>query len=496
MNTDDESVDPDATKEVGQDGDKSRSDAGHDDSHPKKSKRKLLKKKFGIKENENDANGGQNHAQNGNAISRERSPQPGSKKGPHRKTSCPCEKDKRHYSAICIDTTYPAVPEKIYNLIYTSGFMKKFWTENQKLLDLQMSDWAPDSKNDNALTRSISYIKPLTGSFGPKQTKCLLSDENVHVDFDDYVVALTTTRTPDVPSGSSFSIKTRTCFTWAGGNVTKMYVTCQVEWTGRSMVKGIIERASVDGQKQYYKDLDVAIRKYIKEHASEFREEGDDQTAIEEGTGDTTVDTDDGAVQAKEKDAGDSEKGSTESKDGMAKFIDMASNAGTICFETISDAIGMISDLTGGLSPSVLILGLVVFLLVISNLWAMRSPSGRDPLDPHRLRASSSHRGTSRSHYRNQAETETAHAVAIAVREVLQDYFEPSHKGIMAASRVADGSRASLNVRSDDPLQELQDLLGLLDTVEQRVTNLREQLKSSSAEQSNAANTSKKGRST
>lgn len=101
-----------------------------------------------------------------------------------------------------------------------------------------MSDWSPSADAKQQLSRSITYIKPLAGGFGPKQTKCLLTDENDHVEFDDYVTVLTTTRTPDVPSGGSFSVKTRTCFTWAGGNITRMHVTCDVVWTGRSMIKG------------------------------------------------------------------------------------------------------------------------------------------------------------------------------------------------------------------------------------------------------------------
>lgn len=84
----------------------------------------------------------------------------------------------------------------------------------------------------------MSYIKPLTGSFGPKQTKCLISDETAHVDFDDYVCVITTTRTPDVPSGNAFSVKTRTALTWAKGNTCRVVVTTGVEWTKGSFLKG------------------------------------------------------------------------------------------------------------------------------------------------------------------------------------------------------------------------------------------------------------------
>jgi len=84
----------------------------------------------------------------------------------------------------------------------------------------------------------MSYIKPLNASIGPRQTKCELSDEIVNCDFDDYVSTMTTTRTPDVPSGNVFSVKTRTCIMWASNVSSRVVVTTQVEWTGRSFIRG------------------------------------------------------------------------------------------------------------------------------------------------------------------------------------------------------------------------------------------------------------------
>ena len=60
----------------------------------------------------------------------------------------------------------------------------------------------------------MTYIKPLNGSIGPKSTKCEIRDEMAFCDFEDYVSMITTTRTPEVPSGGVFSVKTRTCIAW------------------------------------------------------------------------------------------------------------------------------------------------------------------------------------------------------------------------------------------------------------------------------------------
>ena len=181
----------------------------------------------------------------------------------HKVTHCACGKEGRHYSALAMDGVLPGTPERIYNLMFASGFLKDFMRLNQKLegelpglsnvsssssnghADIQMSDWAPTPGDQNCLARNMSYIKPLNGSIGPRSTKCEIHDETVHSDFDDYISMVTTTRTPDVPSGGVFSVKTRTCITWASTASSRVVVTSQVEWTGRSFIKGARRRRQV-----------------------------------------------------------------------------------------------------------------------------------------------------------------------------------------------------------------------------------------------------------
>ncbi|ORY34210.1 hypothetical protein BCR39DRAFT_188949 [Naematelia encephala] len=188
----------------------------------------------------------------------------------HAATQCACGKSGDHYAETALEATFPSSPEKIYNLMFNSGWYKEFLSNNQKLRDIESSDWKPSQEGEKNLSRSISYIKPLNGSIGPKQTKCHIIDEQIHVDYENYVVMLTTTKTPDVPSGGVFSVKTKSCFMWAGPNSTKVIVTTVVEWTGKSWVKGIIEKSAIEGQKTYHDDLEQGMRAYIKEHSSEF----------------------------------------------------------------------------------------------------------------------------------------------------------------------------------------------------------------------------------
>lgn len=163
-------------------------------------------------------------------------PAPKSKKSQKKRAATECEDGKRgeHYPNVVLDTTYPTSVETLYNLLFTTGFGRDFLVNDQGLLDVEVGDW---EQMGDEMERSMSYVKPLNASIGPKQTKCLITERMLHADKEQYTTTITTTRTPDVPSGGSFAVKTRTCLTWAGGWNTRLCVTCMVEWTGRSFIR-------------------------------------------------------------------------------------------------------------------------------------------------------------------------------------------------------------------------------------------------------------------
>lgn len=148
------------------------------------------------------------------------------------------------------------------------------------------------SKNNDCVhSRESSYIKYLGGSIGPKSTKCYLKEDVLHLDPKDYVCQLTVTQTPDVPSGGSFSVKTKTCISWCGQGQVRVLVTVLVDFTKSSWLKcnlplfsytslfpnhlylhiATIEKATIDGQQNFYKSLDAAVRKYLDQHTGEAK---------------------------------------------------------------------------------------------------------------------------------------------------------------------------------------------------------------------------------
>lgn len=142
----------------------------------------------------------------------------------------------------------------IYNILYgpdKSYFIKLL--KEQKNFDITEDTITELSQSKKE--RSYSYTKPLNGSIGPKQTKCNIKEKLIEYDLEKSVCVEMITQTPDVPSGNSFKIKSKVYLSWAENNSTKVYSITSIEWTGKSWIKGAIEKGSIDGQKQSMKDM-------------------------------------------------------------------------------------------------------------------------------------------------------------------------------------------------------------------------------------------------
>lgn len=210
-----------------------------------------------------------------------------------------------------------------------------------------------------------------------------------------------------------------------------------IQALNRSHLPGIIEKACIDGQKQYYTDLDAAIRENMKKHPGEFKEEGDEEVTAEDidAAADKT-ETDTTSEQPKEP------EGQTTTT--------TAPSGGLL--NTVSDMFSFVMDQVKEASPSHLALGAVVVLLLFSNIWAWSSNAsrGRLPSNAQRLRA---------ERYRS-GRSDDPDAVAQALRGVLQDLLQPGEPAPKAA-------------QFKTTAQELEHMLSTLDYMEQRIAKLR-----------------------
>ncbi|RGP64996.1 hypothetical protein FLONG3_9331 [Fusarium longipes] len=181
--------------------------------------------------------------------------------GPATHAPTDCGDSASHYERVVGDDIIPAPLGKVYNLMFGPAsvtFMSNWLSGEQKCLDLQMED-KKGLTLDNR-TRTFSYIKPLYGSIGPKQTKTITSETIETLDLEKSVNLTCSTQTPDVPSGNVFAVKTKYCLSWAENNSTRVQMNCTIEWSGKSWLKGPIEKGATDGQTTYGKDLFAAIK--------------------------------------------------------------------------------------------------------------------------------------------------------------------------------------------------------------------------------------------
>ncbi|CAE6482926.1 unnamed protein product, partial [Rhizoctonia solani] len=174
---------------------------------------------------------------------------------------CSCGKEGDHFKEVVVDAVIPGAPETIYDLMFTSDFLKEFMARDETLTDIQISDWyteQPDSQLLGRDYRDITYSQ-----FGIKR---VLKDEALHVDFDDYVSIQTTMRLPH-SMDNEIIIQTRTCIMWAGATVSRLMVT-------RTILQGCEDNRSLSGlqnlimrdQKDHYVNLEKAIYSRIRTH--------------------------------------------------------------------------------------------------------------------------------------------------------------------------------------------------------------------------------------
>lgn len=166
------------------------------------------------------------------------------------------------YEKVIKDELIPAPLGKVYSLVFgpaSGDFMTKFLVDNQKSGELQFEGTTKGLTNESP-TRKYSYIKPLNGSIGPKQTKCISTETLDLLDLEKAVLVTLSTQTPDVPSGNVFATKTKYLFTWAAGNQTRFLMTCTIEWTGKSWLKVPIEKGAIDGQTTFGNELVKALQ--------------------------------------------------------------------------------------------------------------------------------------------------------------------------------------------------------------------------------------------
>ncbi|KAI0110121.1 hypothetical protein F4814DRAFT_425871 [Daldinia grandis] len=266
--------------------------------------------------------------------------------GPATHAPTDCGDTDAHYEVVVGDDVIPAPLGKVYTLIFgpaSPAWMGKWLTGEQKCTDLQMEDKKGLTQDNKS--RGFTYIKPLYASIGPKQTKCLVTETLENLDLEKSVNVLVAVQNPDVPSGNIFSVKTKYCLSWAENNSTHVNINCTIEWTGKSWLKGPIEKGAKDGQTQYCKDLFAALKAAVS-------------------TAPRPVAVNGGAVKGKKKRVkGKLHQASKESLSSPSDLVVTKSQDWGV-FEPLHGILGPVLDILGPVLTGNVVYGLLVGLLV------------------------------------------------------------------------------------------------------------------------------------
>lgn len=133
----------------------------------------------------------------------------------------------------------------------------------------EISDYGPylaNEEDQSIMERKYTYRRPLGYSIGPKSTKCCVTEVIEHLDYSDHVVLLSITSTPDVPSGGSFTVRTRFYYLWAENNETLLRVAFYVKWSGSSWIKKVVESLTQAAQQSVTNEIIEMLKTEIEEH--------------------------------------------------------------------------------------------------------------------------------------------------------------------------------------------------------------------------------------
>lgn len=165
------------------------------------------------------------------------------------------------------ELTLNAPPGVIFEIIFSDtdhSFMLDF------LKSLDSSNFTDIGAFDGIENeRGYTYIKALNYSVGPKSTKCVVTEKVINKDFNKTINVVVDTKTPNVPSGNSFSTKTRYQFKWASPTTCGLQISYWVEWTGSSWIKSMIESSCKSGQQEASEALEKLLNIYVKENVEE-----------------------------------------------------------------------------------------------------------------------------------------------------------------------------------------------------------------------------------
>ncbi|KAG0668245.1 hypothetical protein C6P45_004898 [Maudiozyma exigua] len=167
------------------------------------------------------------------------------------------------------DIELSCAPGMVFDFLFNENeptFLTKFLSKQDSSNFTTIGKF--EINNSGQKTREYSYQKQLHFPVGPSTTQCNVEEMILHNDVNDYVELINTTRTPNVPSGTNFSTKTRYIIQWHDTTRCKLKLSFWVEWTGSSWIKNMVESSCKSGLVSSTVDFINLIEEFIEQHTT------------------------------------------------------------------------------------------------------------------------------------------------------------------------------------------------------------------------------------
>lgn len=172
-----------------------------------------------------------------------------------------------HTGKKLLDQVFPRSPSELFDLMFTSSPWHAQLSSHlkhtahakmpQKYADYCSSEWTTDKAG--VRQRTCTYTLALNNAMAPKS--CTVTESQVYKEFPGGFTILKESRNSGVPYSESFHISCTYCVMEYGRGQARLVVHGGLVFTKSvwSVIKGYIERSSVDGLAEHYEALHAAL---------------------------------------------------------------------------------------------------------------------------------------------------------------------------------------------------------------------------------------------
>lgn len=189
----------------------------------------------------------------------------------HHSTSFPAE-PMANNEFVLKELPFDCAPGILFEIMFNSEqneFLLDFLRGQEGSQITTIPNFTSIDGSSMTLKREYSYEKALHFPAGPKSTTCYVAEVIKRKDPDTYYEVISSIRTPNVPSGGSFSTKTRYLIRWNDEITCLLRVSFWVEWTGSSWIKGMVENGCKNGQLEAAQLMERILSKFIENNVEE-----------------------------------------------------------------------------------------------------------------------------------------------------------------------------------------------------------------------------------